>query len=77
MEFSKFAEVLADLFCDADPSEFTPDKKFRDFSEWNSLMAVSFVVALNDEFGVTIKGNDVENSETLGDLFNVAKSKTE
>ena len=75
MELNDFIEHFAEQFDETDASEFKPETKFRDFDEWSSLIALSIIAMVDEEYDVTLKGDDIKQSNTLEDLFNIVKSK--
>lgn len=77
MELKDFIEKFAEQFDETDVNEFTASTKFRELEEYSSLVALSIIAMVDEEYDVTLKGNDIRNSETIEDLFNVVKSKAE
>jgi acyl carrier protein len=75
MEINEFINKFAEIFDDTDASALTPETKFRELDEWSSLTALGLIALADEEFDVDLKGDDVKKSETIGDLFNVIKSK--
>ncbi len=75
MNFENFIANFADQFDDTDPSEIKADTKFRELEEWSSLIALSVIAMIDDEYDIIIKGDDIRNAETVMDLFNTVKSK--
>lgn len=75
MDINEFIEHFAEQFEDTDTSVFKAETKFKDLDEWSSLMALCVIAMVDEEYDVTIKGNDINGSETIEDLFNVVKSK--
>jgi acyl carrier protein len=75
MELNDFIEKFAEQFDETDASEFNADTEFKALDEWSSLSALSIIAMIDDEYDVTIKGDDIRNSETIEDLFNLVKSK--
>lgn len=75
MELKDFIENFAAQFDDTDASEFTPNTEFKALDEWSSLTALSIIAMVDEEYDVTIKGDDIRNSETIEDLFNAVKAK--
>ena len=71
----KFIENFAAQFDDTEMSEFTPKTVFKELDEWSSLIALSIIAMVDEEYDVTIKGNDIKNSETIEDLYNIVMSK--
>lgn len=75
MEIKEFIENFADQFEDTDLSEFKPETKFKELDEWTSLVALSVIAMVDEEYDVAIKGDDIRNSATIEDLFNDVKAK--
>lgn len=75
MELSKFIENFADQFDDTDASEIKASTAFHDLDEWSSLTALSIIAMVDEEYDVTLKGDDIRNAVTVEDLFNTVKAK--
>ena len=77
MEIKEFIANFAEQFDETDASEFTPETVFKELEEWSSLIALSVIAMVDEEYDVTLKGDDIRNSTTIEDLFNNVKSKAE
>lgn len=75
MELKEFIENFADQFDDTDASDIQASTEFKELDEWTSLIALSIIAMVDEEYDVTIKGNDIRDSKTIEDLFNVVKSR--
>ena len=75
MDLKEFIENFADQFDDTDASEIQADTVFKELDEWSSLIALSVIAMVDEEYDVTIKGDDVRGSETVEDLYNIVKSR--
>lgn len=75
MELKGFIENFAAQFDDTDESEFKAETVFKEMDEWSSLIALSVIAMIDEEYDVTIKGDDIRNSNTIEDLFNAVKAK--
>lgn len=75
MEIKDFIENFADQFDDTEASEFSVDTKFKELDEWSSLVALSVISMIDDEYDVSIKGDDIRKAETIQDLFDIVKTK--
>ena len=75
MEIQVFIENFANQFEDTDASEITPETDFKGLKEWSSLIALNIISMVDEEYDVTIKGDDVRNANTIEDLFNIVRSK--
>lgn len=75
MELNDFVAKFADLFEDTDTSNFCGSTDFRDNNEWSSLIGLSVIAMVDEEYDVALKGDDVKKAKTIEDLFNTVKSK--
>jgi len=75
LNIEHFIKNFSDQFDETDLEVFKLDTKFRELDEWDSLTALSIIAMTDEEYGVKLTGNDIKNSETLFDLFEVIKSK--
>ena len=75
MELKEFIENFANQFDDTDANEIKAETIFKELDEWSSLIALSVIAMVDEEYDVTIKGEDIRNSNTVEDLFNAVKAK--
>ena len=75
MEIKDFIENFASQFDDTDASEFKAETVFKELEEWSSIIALSVIAMVDEEYDITIKGDDIRNSKTIEDLFNIVKSR--
>ena len=65
----EFVALFAEQFDDTDASEITAETAFHELDEWSSLIGLSIVAMVDEEFEVALKGDDVKNSITVEDLY--------
>ena len=75
MELTEFIEKFAEQFDETDAAEFKADIEFKALEEWSSLSALSIIAMVDEEYDITLKGDDIKTSETIEDLFNLIQSK--
>ena len=75
MKLEDFIENFANQFDDTDASEIQASTNFRELDEWSSLIALSIIAMVDEEYDVTLKGEDIKNATTVEDLFNTVKAK--
>ena len=75
MELKDFIEKFADQFDDTEPSEIKAETVFKELDEWTSLIALSVIAMIDEEYDIAIKGDDIRNSNTVEDLFHAVKAK--
>lgn len=75
MELNEFIGNFADQFEDTDASEIKAETVFKDLDEWSSLIALSVIAMVDEEYDVTLKGDDIRGVSTVEDLFNIVRSR--
>ena len=56
-------------------ADITAETSLRDNLDLGSLQAVTLVMDLEDEFGVTVDDEEIEGLNTVGDIFRLIESK--
>ena len=75
MNLQDFVENFAEQFDDTDTSEITANTNYRELEEWSSLIALSIIAMVDEEYDVTLKGDDITGCSTIEDLFNLVQEK--
>ena len=73
MKLTDFVKNFASQFEETDMNEFSPKTQFKNLEEWSSLIALSVIAMIDEEYGVAIRGNDIRNANTIEDLFYAVK----
>lgn len=71
----EFVELFAEQFDDTDSSEINASTVFHDLDEWSSLIGLSVIAMVDEEFEVALNANDIINSVTVEDLYNKVIAK--
>lgn len=75
MEINKFIENFADQFDDVDRDSLTPETAFRGLDGWSSLVALMVITMIDEEYEVTITGDEMKKQNTIGELYKLVASK--
>ena len=75
MEIKEFIEKFAEQFDETDVNVFAPETNFRELDEWSSIIALGVIAMIDEEYNVTIKAAEMQKVNTVGDLFELVKSK--
>lgn len=75
MKMNDFIEKFVEQFDEKPSVELKEDTRFKELEEWDSLMALSIIAMVDEEYDITIKGDDIKNSVTLKDLFDKIQGK--
>ena len=72
MNKEKIISLISEQF-NIEEGDINLDTSFRDDLNADSLDLVELVMALEDEFGLEIEDEDIENINTVGDSINYIK----
>ena len=75
MDLKEFIENFAAQFEETESNEITAITIFKDLDEWSSLTALSVIAMADEEYEVVLTGDDIRNSTTVNDLFELVKAK--
>jgi len=75
MKIEKFVALIAEEFDETAPELFNPNTRYKELNEWGSLIALSIIAIIDEEFEIRITGADLSNCDTLNDLFTLVESR--
>lgn len=75
MEIKEFIAHFAEQFEETEQSAFSAETKFRELDEWSSLLALTIISMIDDEYDVAINGKEMRATNTIEELFELVKSK--
>lgn len=75
MELKDFIVNFAEQFDDIENVELTADTRFRDIEGYTSLVALMIITMIDEEYNVTISGDDMRSVNTIGELYNLVESR--
>lgn len=73
-EFERFRKCAVEVLS-VEPDQVTPEASFADDLDADSLDLVELVMALEEEFDVTVEEEELEGIETVGAAFDLIKGK--
>ena len=74
MSIEEFIEKFA-FAIEVDPSELNADTKFKALENWDSLNALSLIAMADADYDVTLTGNDILQTQTIGDLMKIVTER--
>lgn len=74
MEIKEFIANFAEQFEETPVTEITPETRHHEMDEWSSLIALSVMAMIDEEYGVQIKADEMRNSQTVQDLYDIVQS---
>ena len=72
--FDRFKKCAVDVLA-VDAAKITMEASFKDDLGSDSLDLVEFVMALEEEFDITVPESDLEGVDTVGKAFNLVTAK--
>ncbi len=68
-----FLLLIRDLFEETPVESITMDSNFKEFEEWDSLVALSLIALFDSEFNVKISGDKIREISTIRELYNLTQ----
>lgn len=75
MELKEFIEKFAEQFDNVDVEQLTLETNFRELDGYTSLVALLIITMIDEEYNITVTGDDMKNQMTIGDLYNLVSSR--
>ena len=75
MRIEDFIASLEEEYEDIAPGTLKPESVFREVFEWSSINALILIALVKTNYDVTVVAEDIANSVTIQDLFNIIKSR--
>lgn len=75
MELVNFIEKFAEQFDDVDIEQLNSATRFRELDGYTSLVALLIITMIDEEYDVTVTGDDMKQQVTIGDLYNLVSSR--
>lgn len=74
MNVEKFAIEMANAI-DADPSTWTAATVFKDLDCWDSMGALSIIAMIDENYSVSVGGDDLEGAVSVADLWSIVEKR--
>ena len=65
----EFVTHFAEQFDETDASQISATTAFHELDEWSSLIGLSVIAMVDEEFDIALIGDDVKNAVTVEDLY--------
>lgn len=75
ISIEEFTTELEKEFEDVQPGTITPDTNYREIKSWSSMYALIVIAFVDANFGVELNADDLRNSQTIRDIYNIVASK--
>ena len=72
----QFKNAIAEAL-EVEAKELTSDRVLTDYEMWDSVMALTFMIMIGDEYGVPVMPNEIKALQTFGDIEKLVAFKQE
>jgi acyl carrier protein len=70
-----FLENFVQQFEEPPTVPLSSDTIFRTLPGWNSLQSLVVIISIDENYGVTLSAEELENTQTLGELYQLLREK--
>lgn len=74
MDINDFIQHFAEQFEETEPEQFSPETVFRENDEWCSMLALSVMAMVDEEYDVQLTANEMRKANTVQELFDIVSS---
>ena len=75
MTLEEFSAQFADAI-EIPNTEVNGATEFKQLEIWDSLCVLTIIAMVDTNYNITVSGNDLEESGTVSDLFDLVRSRT-
>ncbi len=75
MEIKDFIKNFADQFEETELEVLTPETNYRELDEWSSLIGLSVLAMIDEEYDVQLKGEEMRATKTIQELYDLVSLK--
>ena len=72
--YEKVREIFCDIFDDKE-TEFTSETSMESYDEWDSLVQLQLIVAVEHKFDVEFTTTEIKTLNSLGDFVKLIEEK--
>ncbi|HEY9083637.1 MAG TPA: acyl carrier protein [Vicingaceae bacterium] len=76
IDINTFTQKIENEFEELEKGTLTPQTNYREIKDWSSMHALIIIALIDSEYDVLLKGDDLKETQTIHDLFNLVLSKT-
>jgi acyl carrier protein len=69
--FEEFKHKFSEAIEDNSIISLDEDADFRDLESWDSFSVMSLIAMIDNDFGLTIKPNEITNAKSFRELYNL------
>lgn len=70
MELNRFITNFASQLEDEDIKNITATTNFKELEEWSSLVALSIIAMIDEEYNISLPGEKLRELSTIEEIYN-------
>jgi acyl carrier protein len=70
-----FIRKIEKEFDDLAPGQLSPESRYKEIFEWNSINALILVAMVKTEYDITLSPADLIASKTIRDIFDIIENR--
>lgn len=74
MTIEDFIEKFA-FAIEAEEGTLKPETRFKELPAWDSLNTLAVIAMADAEYGVSLTGSDIQDSQTIDDLMKITQDR--
>lgn len=74
MEIIEFVKKIAEQFDETDINEFSTKTAFHQLEEYSSLISLSIMAMIDEEYDVQLNAEEMRNANTIQELYETVQS---
>lgn len=75
MDLEKFIKLLQEELDGIPKGSIKSNINYRDLEGFSSMHALIIIAFIDNEFNILLKGNELKETNTIEDLYNMVQSK--
>jgi acyl carrier protein len=76
MTKDEFITKFRNQFDETEPDKIDFETMFKELEEWSSMTALIIIAMADEEYNFKLSGDDIRNSNTVQDLYDLIKIKS-
>ena len=74
MDIVTFVDQIVELYDDIGDTIIESETPFRDVPSWSSIVGMSIIIMVDEEYGVKLRSDDIRGAHTIKDIYNKVKA---
>ena len=76
LSLNEFKKLFADAIEDESVLQIEANSSFKNLESWDSFSGMSIISMIDEEFGITIKAEEMAKINTLEEMYALIESRT-